>query len=168
GYRDHSGARKNLANAKLGLQLDDDSKLTLIMNSVDIKADDPQGLNYEEFMDSPRNAAPNALLFNTRKTVKQTQGGLVYERRVDADNTLRLMAYYGQRKTEQFQAIPVATQQAPSHSGGVIGLDRDYGGVDARWTSRLNLAGRPLTLIGGVAYDTLTEDRRGYENFIGD
>ncbi|MDS1139913.1 TonB-dependent receptor [Pusillimonas sp. SM2304] len=167
GYRDHSGARKNLANAKLGLQLDDDSKLTLIMNSVDVKADDPQGLNHEEFMDSPRNAAPNALLFNTRKTVKQTQGGLVYERRVDVNNTLRLMTYYGQRKTEQFQAIPVAAQQAPSHSGGVIGLDRDYGGVDARWTSRLDLAGRPLTLIGGVAYDTLTEDRRGYENFIG-
>ena len=51
---------------------------------------------------------------------------------------------------------------------GVIDLNRDYGGVDARWTSRLSLAGRPLTVIGGVAYDTLTEDRRGYENFSGD
>ncbi len=167
GYRDHSGARKNLANAKLGLLLDDDSKLTLVMNSVDVKADDPQGLTYDEFMNSPRDAAPNALLFNTRKTVRQTQGGLTYERRIDADNELRLMAYYGQRQTEQYQAIPVAAQQAPTHSGGVINLGRDYGGVDARWTSRLNLAHKPLTLIGGVAYDTLTEDRRGYENFVG-
>ena len=167
GYRDHSGARKNLANAKLGLQLDDDSKLTLVLNSVDIKADDPQGLTYDEFMDSPRKAAPNALLFNTRKTVKQTQGGLTYTRDVNADNELRLMAYYGQRETQQFQAIPVGTQRPPSHSGGVIHLVRDYGGVDARWTSRMQLAGRPLTVIGGVAYDTLTEDRRGYENFVG-
>lgn len=44
GYRDHSGARKNLANAKLGVRLDDVSKLSLIFNSVDIKADDPADL----------------------------------------------------------------------------------------------------------------------------
>lgn len=167
GYRDHSAARKNLGNAKLGVALSDDSKLTVILNSVYVKAEDPQGLQYDEFMDAPRSAAPNALLFDTRKTVKQTQGGLVYERRIDADNELRLMAYYGQRKTEQFQAIPVATQTPPSHSGGVIDLERNYGGLDARWTSRLQLAGRPLTLIGGIAYDVLREDRQGYENFVG-
>src|SRR5690606_21265092 len=87
--------------------------------------------------------------------------------RINANNELRLMAYYGQRKTEQFQAIPVATQRPPGHSGGVIDLERNYGGVDARWTSDLQLAGRPLTLIGGIAYDTLREERRGYENFTG-
>lgn len=43
GYRDHSGAQKNLANAKLGVRIDDASKLSLIFNSVDIKADDPVG-----------------------------------------------------------------------------------------------------------------------------
>nr|WP_228129194.1 TonB-dependent receptor [Pusillimonas sp. T7-7] len=169
GYRDHSAARKNLANAKLGLQLNDDSRLTLVMNSVDLKADDPQGLTYEEFIDDPRSAAPNALLYDTRKTVKQTQGGLTYERRIDANNDLRLMAYYGQRKTVQYLAIPAATQKNnPDHAGGIIDLTRNYGGADLRWTSRLALAGQPLTLIGGVAYDTLTEDRLGYENFVGD
>jgi len=30
------------------------------------------------------------------------------------------------------------------------------------------LAGRPLAMVAGLAYDTLTEDRRGYENFVGD
>ncbi len=168
GYRDHSAARKNLANAKLGLQLDDDSKLTLVLNSVDIKADDPQGLTYDEFRNNPRLAAPNALKFDVRKTVKQSQGGLVYERRIDANNELRLMGYYGQRKTVQFQGIPVGTQAPESHAGGVINLGRDYGGVDARWTSRLSLADRPLTVIAGVAYDALKEDRRGYENFVGE
>lgn len=43
GYRDHSGAQKNLANAKLGVRIDEASKLSLIFNSVDIKADDPVG-----------------------------------------------------------------------------------------------------------------------------
>lgn len=167
GYRDHSAARKNLANAKLGMAMGDKGKLTLVLNSVDVKADDPQGLTYDEFIDSPRSAAPNALLFNTRKTVKQTQGGLTYEHRANAQNELRLMAYYGQRETIQYQSIPVGTQAAPGHAGGVIDLARNYGGADVRWTSRMSLLGGPLTLIGGVAYDTLTENRRGYENFVG-
>jgi len=167
GYRDHSGARKNLANIKLGLRPDDDSRLMLAVNSVDIKADDPQGLTREEFEDSPRDAAPNAIAFNTRKKVSQTQAGLTYERRIDTRNDLRLMAYYGQRATLQYQSIPVAAQQQPGHAGGVIDLDRRYAGMDMRWTTRLSLAGRPLSVIGGIAYDTVKEDRRGYENYVG-
>ncbi|QII84394.1 TonB-dependent receptor [Bordetella hinzii] len=166
GYRDHSGARKNLANAKLGLQLDDASRLTLVLNSVDLKALDPMGLTRQEFDSDPASASPAAERFNTRKTVQQTQGGLVYERQVDADNDLRLMVYYGQRETWQYQSIPVAVQLPPAQSGGVIGLRRDYGGVDARWTSRMRLAGRPFTLVGGVAYDSLRERRKGYQNFV--
>lgn len=54
GYRDHSGARKNLANARLGVRIDDVSKLTLIFNSVDMKANDPGGLDYQEWRDNPR------------------------------------------------------------------------------------------------------------------
>ncbi|UEB22145.1 TonB-dependent receptor [Bordetella holmesii] len=165
GYRDHSGARKNLANAKLGLQLDDDSRLTLVLNRVDLKAQDPMGLTRQEFDDDPRAASPAAQRFNTRKTVLQTQGGLVYERQVDADNALRVMVYYGQRETWQYQSIPVAVQSPPAQSGGVIGLRRDYGGADVRWTSHMTLAGQPFTVVGGLAYDSLHEIRKGYENF---
>jgi iron complex outermembrane recepter protein len=167
GYREHSAASKNLANGKLGIQLDDDSKLTLIMNSVELKAQDPLGLSMAEFQADPRGAAAVALQFNTRKTVQQTQGGLVYERRLDASNELRLMTYYGTRQTVQFQSIPPGSQANPLHAGGVISLGRDYGGADARWTSRLALGGQPLTLIAGIAYDTLVEQRQGYQNFIG-
>ncbi len=167
GWRDHSAAARNLGNARLGLRLDDDSKLTLVANSVHLRAQDPLGLEWEQFRNNPRSVAAGAEQFNTRKTVQQTQGGLVYDRRIDAGNELRLMAYYGQRETVQFQSIPPGPQANPRHAGGVIALARDYGGVDARWTSRLQLAGRPLTLIGGIAWDTLDEQRQGYENFIG-
>ena len=67
GYRDHSGARKNLANAKLGVRIDDVSKLTLIFNSVDMKANDPGGLSYQEWRDNPRQS-PRGDQYNTRKT----------------------------------------------------------------------------------------------------
>ncbi len=166
GYRDHSAARKNLANAKLGLQLDDASRLTIVVNSVDLKAQDPLGLTYQQFQDDPR-AAPLAEQYDTRKTVRQTQGGVVYERHVDSRNTWRVMAYYGQRDTTQYQSIPPAAQLAPTQAGGVIDLARRYGGADLRWTSELDLAGRPLTLIGGFSYDSMREDRKGYQNFIG-
>lgn len=166
GYRDHSAARKNLGNAKLGLQLDDDTRLTVVVNSVDLRAQDPLGLNYQQFRDAPR-SAPLAEQYDTRKTVAQTQGGVVYERQVDGRNALRLMVYYGQRDTTQYQSIPPAVQLPPTQAGGVIDLKRRYGGADLRWTSELDLAGRPLTLIGGFSYDSMREDRRGYENFIG-
>jgi len=166
GYRDHSAARKNLANAKLGLQLDDASRLTIVANSVDLTAQDPLGLTYQQFQDDPR-AAPLAQQYDTRKTVRQTQGGVVYERQVDGRNTLRVMAYYGQRDTTQYQSIPPAAQLAPTQAGGVVDLARQYGGADVRWTSELDMAGRPLTVIGGFSYDSLREDRKGYQNFTG-
>nr|WP_240320278.1 TonB-dependent receptor [Achromobacter insuavis] len=167
GYRDHSAARKNLGNAKLGVQLDDASRLTIVANSVDLAAQDPLGLTYAQFQDAPR-SADLAAQYDTRKTVRQTQGGLVYERHVDGANTLRLMLYYGQRDTTQFQAIPPAAQAAPIQAGGVIDLRRRYGGADLRWTSELGPTQRPLTLVGGFSYDTMREARKGYQNYTGD
>lgn len=167
GYRDHSSARKNLGNAKLGVQLDDDSRLTVVVNSVDLKAQDPLGLTRAQVDADPRQATPQASQYNTRKTVRQTQGGLLYERQIDADNAFRAMVYYGQRDVTQYLSIPPIAQLNPGSAGGVIGLARTYGGVDLRWTSHLQMAGRPLTVIGGISYDRLSEDRKGYENYLG-
>ncbi|MBP7565250.1 MAG: TonB-dependent receptor [Burkholderiaceae bacterium] len=170
GWRQHSAATRNTANARVGVKLSDDSRLTLVLNHVRVNAQDPLGLDIGQFTANPRQATPLALQYDTRKTVEQTQGGMVWERRIDARNDLRVMLYYGQRQTVQFQAIPSTAQNIavnPNHSGGVIDLARDYGGLDARWTTRTELAGRPLTLIGGIGIDALQESRRGWENFIG-
>lgn len=167
GYRDHSAARKNLGNVKLGVQLDDASRLTIVANGVDLTAQDPLGLTRSQFESNPRTAAIQARTFNTRKMVQQTQGGLVYERDIDANHSLRAMLYYGQRNTVQYQAIPVAVQQPPGSAGGMIDLARSYGGADLRWTSRLSVADRPLTLIAGLSYDSMVEQRKGYENYTG-
>lgn len=167
GYRDHSGARRNLGNAKIGLQFDDNTRLTIIANSVSVKADDPLGLSREAFEEDPRSSVANASLYNTRKSVDQTQGGLVFEKRLDGGDELRAMVYYGERDMVQYLAIPAVAQRNPQHSGGVIDLSRRYAGADIRWTSHYDLAGRPLTVIAGLAYDELREDRRGYENFAG-
>ena len=166
GWRDHSRTSKDNVNVRLGVRLSDDAQVTMVLNRVRLDAQDPLGLTAAQLIANPRGAAL-AQQYNTRKSVDQTQGGLVYERRVDNTNDLRLMAYYGERDTVQFQSIPPAAQASPTHAGGVISLGRVYGGIDARWTSRISLAGRPLTLVGGANYDALTEQRQGFLNFIG-
>jgi iron complex outermembrane receptor protein len=167
GYREHSAAERNIGNAKLTWH-DDANRVTLIINSVALpKAQDPLGLTRAQFEADPRSVDPAAILFDTRKTVDQTQLGLVYEHRIDAVNSLRALVYSGHRNTEQFQAIPVAPQASPLHPGGVIVLGRDYSGTDVRWTAKTRLADGPATLVAGVAYDALEEHRRGFQNFVG-
>ena len=163
GYRDHSGARKNLANAKLGVRIDDASKLTLLFNSVDMKADDPGGLSKSEWRDSARQS-PRGDQYNTRKNLKQTQAGLRYERQLTAQDDLSVMMYAGERQTTQYQSIPRAPQLKATHAGGVINLDRHYQGIDTRWTHRDELL-VPVSFTTGLDYETMSEQRRGYENF---
>lgn len=166
GYRDHSSAQKNLGNAKLGVRIDDVSTLTLLFNSVDIDANDPGGLTHEQWQANPRQVASNVTLYNARKTVKQTQAGLRYQRQMNESNDLSMMVYAGERETVQYQSIPRYVQLAgPQHPGGVIDLTRHYQGIDTRWTHRNQLAGIPVTLTGGLDYETMTEQRKGYQNF---
>lgn len=164
GYRDHSGARKNLANARLGVRINDVSKLTLLLNSVDIKANDAGGLTADDWRDNPRQS-PRGDQYNTRKNTRQTQAGLRYERQLSAQDDLSVMMYAGERETTQFQSIPRAPQLKPSHAGGVIDLTRHYQGIDTRLTHRGELL-VPVTLTAGLDYENMSERRKGYENFV--
>lgn len=164
GYRDHSGARKNLANARLGVRINDVNKLTLLLNSVDIKANDAGGLTADEWRDNPRQS-PRGDQYNTRKNTRQTQAGLRYERQLSAQDDLSVMMYAGERETTQFQSIPRAPQLKPSHAGGVIDLTRHYQGIDTRLTHRGELL-VPVTLTAGLDYENMSERRKGYENFV--
>ncbi|GKJ92441.1 TPA: TonB-dependent receptor PqqU [Klebsiella pneumoniae] len=164
GYRDHSGARKNLANVRLGVRINDVSKLTLLLNSVDIKANDAGGLTADEWRDNPRQS-PRGDQYNTRKNTRQTQAGLRYERQLSAQDDLSVMMYAGERETTQFQSIPRAPQLKPSHAGGVIDLTRHYQGIDTRLTHRGELL-VPVTLTAGLDYENMSERRKGYENFV--
>ncbi|WP_313683517.1 TonB-dependent receptor PqqU [Pantoea sp.] len=165
GYRDHSSAEKNLGNAKLGVRIDDVSTLTLLFNSVHVDAQDPGGLTEAQWEQNPRQVASNVTLYNARKTVDQTQGGLHYQRQMSENDDLSVMMYAGVRETTQYQSIPASAQTNAAHPGGVISLTRHYQGIDTRWTHRDTLFSIPLTVTGGLDYETMTERRKGYENF---
>lgn len=168
GYRDHSSTTRHLGNAKLTLRPDDEGKLTLVLNSVSLpEAQDPLGLTRAQFEANPRGVDAAALDFNTRKTVDQTQGGLLYERRVDAANKVQATVYLGQRGTEQYQSIPTGPQAGERHPGGLISLERRYDGADLRWSWTAQNLSTPLTVVGGLSIDELAERRKGYRNYIG-
>ncbi|MHB7156903.1 TonB-dependent receptor PqqU [Klebsiella pneumoniae] len=164
GYRDHSGARKNLANARLGVRINDVSKLTLLLNSVDIKANDAGGLTADEWRDNPRQS-PRGAQYKNRNNTRQTQARQRDERQLSAQDAISVLIYAGERETTQFQSIPRAPQLKPSHAGGVIDLTRHYQGIDTRLTHRGELL-VPVTLTAGLDYENMSERRKGYENFV--
>src|SRR2546425_4358352 len=166
GYRDHSEASRDLVNAKLKFAIDADTRMTLIGNSLyQPEAQDPLGLTRAQWEANPRQADPSAELFNTRKTVNQSQGGAAIERQLGAGAELRVTGYGGQRLVRQYLAL---SGLLATSSGGVTDLDGDFGGVDARVTQRMQVAGGPLRLTAGIAYDRQHQRRRGFVNNNGE
>jgi iron complex outermembrane receptor protein len=169
GFRDHSRARRDSFNGKANVTVGDAGRLTIVANALHAPdIEDPQGLTREQFDADPRQASAGALAFDTRKSVRQRQLGVVYEHDVSTDAQLRLLAYGGERDVAQVLSIPVGTQRNPLSGGGVIELDSPYRGVDARWTAQDRFAGGPLEWTVGLAHDRQQQSRAGYENFVGD
>ncbi|WP_263576838.1 TonB-dependent receptor [Acinetobacter pseudolwoffii] len=166
GYREHSSAHKVLSNAKLTWELEDGSKINWMNNYVKIAADDPGGLTREQWKANPRQVAANVVLYNARKEIEQLQTGLTWNKPINDQHELYGMAYWGQRAVTQYQSIPNTAQGGINHAGGVIDFDRNFYGTDLRWTGKDILPNTQL--IAGLALDAMTEDRKGYQNFLGD
>jgi iron complex outermembrane receptor protein len=160
GYREHSAVRRDHLNAKFKYPLTPDTSLTLIANRLDQPdTQDPLGLTGTQFKDNPRQATPEAITFNTRKTVEQDQLGGTLTHRISNDSRIHATLYGGQRFVEQYLAIPVAVQNGARHSGGVVQLDRDFGGGALRF-----FTGETVRLSAGVEHDRMDERRRGFMN----
>src|SRR5690606_15878876 len=128
GYRDHSETRRDIANLRLGWDLDDASSLTLLINSLHQPGtQDPLGL--------------------TRDQLRQ-----------DNDDLLTLMVYGGERGMQQFLGFSGGN---PGAGGGVIELDRRFGGGELGWQRDTRLFDLPVTLAAGIAYHYQGEQRRG-------
>jgi len=155
GYRQHSSATRDLFNGKLK-----SGEWTVVANSIrQPQTQDPLGLTRTQLAQDPRQATPQAIQFNTQKSVSQDQVGGTWKHRL-GDDRVEAMVYGGQRAVQQYLAIPVATQNAPTHSGGIVDLDRSYGGGALRWFRTLSR----VRLSAGAEYDTMYERRKGFLN----
>jgi len=165
GYRDHSAATRDQLNAKVKVGLQDRTSLTVVANGLDQPdTQDPLGLTRAEYQADPKQATPNAIAFNTRKSIAHEQVGATLEHGF-GPSRLQATVYGGQRTVQQFLAIPLATQAAATHSGGVVDLDRNFGGLALRYFHDI---GAGVRLSAGAEYETMAEHRRGYINNLGD
>ena len=149
GFRAHSAATRDAFHSKTTV-----GPATLVVDALRQEAQDPLGLTRAQVEADPRAPAPAADLFNTRKTVEHAQAGLILE-----GEELRLLLYGGRRGVLQYQAVPVAAQAAPTSPGGVVDLDRSFGGADLSW--------RRAGFAVGASWDGQRDRRRGFQNFDG-
>lgn len=167
GFRDHSEATRDQAYAKFIVRPDDDSKLTLVANGLRQNGtQDPKGVTWETFQRDPSAVEQVALTYDTRKDLSHGQLGANYTRRF-GPHRLEMTAYMGQRSVLQYLSIPKGAQFAATSSGGVVDFDRDFAGLGARWIHNIDIGEDLLTLTAGLDYDWASDDRRGFENFIG-
>jgi iron complex outermembrane recepter protein len=166
GFREHSSARRDLTNAKLVLDATPRTRLTLIGNTqYQPETEDPLGLTRTQWAENPRGVDPAAIQFDTRKTINQQQGGAALDHRFGDNLELHVDAYGGQRLVRQYLSFSGA---ALSSSGGVVDLDRDYGGIGARLVWRSVVLGRRVAATVGADADRQRERRKGFVNVNGD
>jgi len=165
GYREHSRAVRDTANVKVAMPLAG-GKLTLVANALDQPdTQDPLGLNRAQFEADPRQVDPSAILFDTRKSIRQSQLGAVHEVPLTPADSLQVRLYGGSRRVVQFLG---QSGDTPLGSGGVVDLDRSYGGAGFRWTHAFTLGGGEATVTAGFDLDRLDERRRGFVNDLGE
>lgn len=165
GFRPHSSAERQAANARLGWQ-DQSDRVVLRLNSLNQPAQDPLGLDRSQFDADPYQTTQQAMDYDTRKNQRQLQAGASWLHRfadLGALQDSQLAVYAGSRSVTQWQAIPPSSQSNARHGGGVVDFDRDFSGAEAK----LRWAWDGLDLQAGLALDDQRDQRRGYENFTG-
>ena len=98
GYRDHSAAKKVLSNAKLTWDLADGSKLNLILNQVEINADDPRSLTRVQWQANPKQVNDSDNIYDVCKVINQTQTGLNWKKPFNGQHEINAMVYAGHRE----------------------------------------------------------------------
>ncbi|MGB9992954.1 TonB-dependent receptor family protein [Massilia sp. SM-13] len=178
GYREHSAARRDQTYAKLSFEPSTQSKLTVVASGLRQKdTQDPLGVQWATWLRDPRageidasdTASPKrtfAERYNTRKSIDHQQIGATYDQHF-GENRLRVMAYGGNREVIQYQSFSRAFQAPPTHSGGVVDFDRDFHGAAISWLDVRRFASGVLRTTVGVDFDHSSDDRSGYENFVG-
>lgn len=175
GYRANSASNKQMATAKFKFNLDEDTKVTALVNWFDQEAQDPLGLDRARaFSSSTRDdVVPAALFANTSVKRDHTQVGFNIEHAFNQNNKVTLTPYVGTRKNAQIlTTTALATQLRVTPQVGlnpcvnngtcarVSEIDREFYGMDARWDNNGILAGMPYNFAIGLTYGESKDDRK--------
>jgi iron complex outermembrane receptor protein len=159
GYREHSEATRDMLHTKLSYKASDATKVTLVASALNQhNSQDPLALTPAQFKEDPQQAGTNAELTDARANKKQVQAGLVIEHAISEQENVSLMGYYGTRTSDGYLAVA---------GGRLSAIDRQFGGLDAKWTYKDNVAGKPYTIVAGLNYDNMEDDRTQFPTLNG-
>lgn len=161
GYRQQSKNDKQQATVKLGTKIGDDAKLTTLISWFDQFAQDPGGLrransttNPSVFL-NPTATTAGAVLGNSRVLRSNTQIGFNYEKSLNANNTLNLITYAGQRDNLQYLSTNPANGEGRASS-----INRDFYGMEARLTNKGNFLEKPYVISYGINLGSMEDARK--------
>lgn len=168
GYRDHSAIHKNETTAKLKFNLDNGTKITILANYMDLKAQDPSALRrvaasivvsgetlreYSVFTD--RTKVPTvAELDNTRVHKENTQVGVIIEHKINENNSINLINSVGHRINNQYAATTFNTLTSKQSSIG-----RDFFNNELNFTNKGRILDKSYVLTTGINYGSMVDER---------
>lgn len=163
GYRDHSEATRDMLHTKLSYKATDATKITMVATALNQHdSQDPLALTPAQYKVNPKQAGTNAVLTDARANKKQIQTGLVIDHNISEQQSISLMGYYGTRTSDGYLALTTAP-----YNGRLSAIDRQFGGLDAKWTYKDSLAGKPFSLVAGLNYDKMEDDRTQFPSNFG-
>lgn len=163
GYRDRSAGDKQSATAKFKFNISDDTKLTVLANWFDQKAQDPGGLPRVAVTGtaaSPsvfgnRKGVANAVVnANTRVERSHTQVGFNLEHRINQNNSVSFMSFAGVRDNDQVLAV---NAQGSNARASII--SRQFYGSDLRWDNTGEVLSKPYLISFGLNYGKSSDER---------
>ena len=155
GFREHSAVENNLFNFRSSHQLSDKTKLNLQLNHVSSPiAQDPGGINLEDFQSNPFTARGLNISYNAGERLTHSKVGASLVSEISAKMVMNAYGFYSGRDFDAF---------LPFENGGVVDLNRSYGGQGSSLSSE---AGDWKFQIG---YDWTSQNdhRQRYENIEG-
>jgi hypothetical protein len=151
--------------AKLTFRPSDDGKLTLLANTF-TRTPRTRSATWDGIAPTRAASRRMRLLYNTRKRIEHTQGGIAYEHRF-GEQTVHLSAYAGERSVIH---VPVDSEGSPVEQHRSLRRDHRFRPQFAPaspvgWSGRFGLAGGQLTTTSASTTNSRRYDRRGYEKF---
>ena len=160
GYRDHGRGQKQQATAKFDIKISDDTKLTTLVNWIDQKAQDPNGLprvadaTAPSAFDDPKAASIAMTNADTKVDRSHAQIGFNLTHKLNKNNSLNVMTYVGTRENETI----IATRGNGSHAKN-SSISREFYGTDVRWDNTGKVFDKDYTISFGLNYGKSTDAR---------
>lgn len=154
GYRDNSESDKQAATAKFKFNINEDTKITTLINWFEQDAQDPLGLDRAKAFSNPSSSVPASTNANTRVSRSHTQVGFNLEHAINVNNKISFIPYIGNRENEQILPFNASGTNARTST-----ISRDFYGTDLRWDNSGEVVGLPYNVSFGLNYGKSSDDR---------